>query len=54
MKKKIENQSINPTSFWASQMGNKPQAHQIKGEGPSQGPAFHSDPEEEWRDGNGY
>ena len=52
MKKKIENQSINPTSFWASQMGNKP--HQIKGEGPSQGPAFHSDPEEEWSDGNGY
>jgi hypothetical protein len=50
MKKQIE-QPINPQDFWASQMGNKP--HQMKGEGPSQGPAF-SDPEEEWRDGNGY
>lgn len=30
-------------------------AHQIKGEGIPQGPAFHhSDPEQEWSDGNGY
>jgi len=54
--KKKSNQPVSPTSFWATQMGNKPQAHQIKGEGLSQGPAFSSDPdpEQEWSDGNGY
>ena len=51
MNKQIQN-PIQPQDFWASQMGNKP--HQMKGEGLSQGPAFHHDPEEEWRDGNGY
>ena len=49
---------VNPQSFWASQMGNKPQpaiAHQVSGNGFPQGPAFHhSDPEQEWSDGNGY
>ena len=53
MKKPIQNQPLNPKSFWATQMGNK--AHQIKGEGLSQGPAGHHEPkEEEWSDGNGY
>ena len=49
---------VNPKSFWASQMGNKPQpaiAHQVSGNGFPQGPAFrNSDPEQEWSDGNGY
>ena len=52
MKKQDQSQPISPQDFWASQMGNKP--HQMKGEGLSQGPAFHKDPEEEWSDGNGY
>jgi hypothetical protein len=49
---------VNPKSFWATQMGNKPQpaiAHQVSGNGFPQGPAFRNpDPEQEWSDGNGY
>ena len=50
MKKQIE-QPISPQNVWASQMG---KAQQVHGDGPSQGPAFHKDKEDEWRDGNGY
>ena len=49
---------ITPKSFWANQMGNKPQpaiAHQASGNGFPQGPAFHHPlQDEEWGDGNGY
>lgn len=49
---------VTPQSFWATQMGNKPQPatpHQACGNGFPQGPAFHHPlQEEEWSDGNGY
>jgi hypothetical protein len=56
--KKNQDSPVNPQSFWASQMGNKPQpavANQASGNGFPQGPAFHHPlQDEEWEDGNGY